>query len=105
MATQHDKKSDDKAQAERALAQETLSTPAKHAQRAMDSAEELVAGADLDELDAKVSGAASALYRGGLDLVANREELSQAKDQLSDAIRKNPLGAIGVALVGACRES
>jgi ElaB/YqjD/DUF883 family membrane-anchored ribosome-binding protein len=97
MATRHDKKSDNEAQAERTSPQEALSAAAKHAHRAMDSAKGLVAGADVNELSAKVTDAASALYRGGLDLVANSEELSQAKAQLSDAIRKNPLAAVGIA--------
>ena len=63
----------------------------------MDSAKEMVAGADLDQMKGKAADAASALYREGRDLLANNEELAQAKEQLSDAVRKNPLAAVGIA--------
>jgi ElaB/YqjD/DUF883 family membrane-anchored ribosome-binding protein len=75
----------------------TLSAAAKHAQHAMDSAKEFVAGTDLDQLRTKAADTASALYREGRELLANREELAKAKDQLSDSIRKNPLAAVGIA--------
>ncbi len=97
MATHQDKESGDEAQAEHAAG--TLSAAAKHAQRAMDKAKGLVGGADLNDLGVKATDAASALYRGGRDLIANNEDLSQAKEQLSDAIRKNPLAAVGVAFM------
>jgi ElaB/YqjD/DUF883 family membrane-anchored ribosome-binding protein len=74
----------------------TFSAAAKRAQHAIDSARELAAGADLDQLKAKAADAASTLYAQGRDLVAN-EDLSKAKDQLSDSIRKNPLAAVGIA--------
>jgi dethiobiotin synthetase len=76
----------------------TLSAAAKQAQHAMDSAKEFVTGTDLDQLRAKAADTASALYQEGRDLLANREEeLTKAKDQLSDSIRKNPLAAVGIA--------
>ena len=68
----------------------TLSAAAKHAQHAMDSAKELVAGTDFDQLRTKAADAASALYREGRELLANNEELAKAKDQLSESIRRNP---------------
>ncbi len=75
----------------------TFSAAAKRAQHAIDSARELAAGADLDQLKSKAADAASTLYAQGRDLLANNEDLSKAKDQLSDSIRKNPLAAIGIA--------
>ena len=75
----------------------TLSAAAKHARHAIDSAKELAAGADLDQLKSKASDAASALYQGGRDLLSNSDELSKARDQLTDSIRKNPLAAVGIA--------
>jgi ElaB/YqjD/DUF883 family membrane-anchored ribosome-binding protein len=74
-----------------------LSAAAKHAQQAMDSAKELVAGANLDKVGARAAETASNLYRGGRELLAGNEDLSQAADNLSAAVRKNPLAAVGIA--------
>jgi ElaB/YqjD/DUF883 family membrane-anchored ribosome-binding protein len=74
-----------------------LAAAAKRAQHAIDSARELAAGADLDQLKSKATDAASALYQGGRDLLTNSDELSKARDQLTDSIRKNPLAAVGIA--------
>ena len=41
--------------------------------------------------------AASSLYAQGRDYLANNEELSKIKDEVSDTVRKNPLAAIGIA--------
>jgi ElaB/YqjD/DUF883 family membrane-anchored ribosome-binding protein len=90
MATQDDEPG-------RATPAAALSAAAKQAQRAMDSAKELVAGTDLDELRSKAADATSALYRQGRDLISNSDELAKAKEQLSDSIRKNPLAAVGIA--------
>src|SRR5438552_18680498 len=97
MAPQHEKDRGEPEHAERASPQGTLSAAAKKARQAMEGAKGLVAGGDLDELGAKAADAASALYHGGRDLLANSEELAQARTQLSDAIRKNPLAAVGIA--------
>lgn len=70
-----------------------LHAAAKHAQQAVDSAKGIVAGANLDE----AAETASNLYRQGRDLLAGNEELKQATEQLSAAIRKNPLAAVGIA--------
>ena len=67
------------------------------AQQAMESAKDLVAGANLDEVGARAAETASNLYRGGRDLLANNEDLSKAADNLSAAVRKNPLAAVGIA--------
>ncbi len=74
-----------------------LSTAAKQAQQALDSAKGVVSGVRLDEIGAKASAAASNLYREGRELLASNEELSQAAEHLSAAIRRNPLAAVGVA--------
>jgi ElaB/YqjD/DUF883 family membrane-anchored ribosome-binding protein len=57
----------------------------------------LVAGANLDEVGARAAETASNLYRGGRELLAGNEDLSQAADNLSAAVRKNPLAAVGIA--------
>jgi ElaB/YqjD/DUF883 family membrane-anchored ribosome-binding protein len=75
----------------------TLSEAAKRAQHAIDSARELAAGADLDQLKSKAADAASTLYAQGRDLLANSADLLKARDQFSDSIRKNPLAAVGIA--------
>lgn len=87
----------DEARADQASVSGALSAAAKQAQRAMDSAKEMVAGADLDQMKGKAADAASALYREGRDFLANSEELAQAKEHLGEAIRKNPLAAVGIA--------
>ena len=74
-----------------------MSSVAKHAQRAMDSAKDFVAGANLDDVRAQAAETASSLYRGGRDLIAGNEDLSKAADNLSAAVRKNPLAAVGIA--------
>ena len=96
MAGQHQNE-DDEERTDQGPARAALSAAAKQAQRAMDGAKGLVGSGDLDEMGAKAAGAASALYRSGRDLIANSEELSQAKTELSEAIRKNPLAAVGIA--------
>lgn len=97
----NDRESDDELNAEqnRVLRQgaAALSAAAEHAQQAMDSAKGLVAGANLDDVGARAAEAASNLYRGGRELLAGNEDLSQAADNLSAAVRKNPLAAVGVA--------
>ncbi len=72
-----------------------LSAAAKRAQQAVES--DTVAQAHLDDVGAKAAAAASNLYREGRDRLAGNEDLSQATEQLSAAIRKNPLAAVGIA--------
>lgn len=74
-----------------------LSAAAKRAQHALENAKDIVAQAHLDDVGAKAAAAASTLYREGRDRLAGNEELAQATEQLSTAIRKNPLAAVGVA--------
>ncbi len=83
-------------EAERTTPSGRLSAAARQAQHAMDSAKEMVAGADLGQLRAKATDAVSAAYHGGRELLAS-DEVAKAKDQLSESIRKNPLAAVGVA--------
>jgi ElaB/YqjD/DUF883 family membrane-anchored ribosome-binding protein len=74
-----------------------VSAAAKQAQQAVDSAKEFVAGTDFDQLRAKASDATAALYRQGRDMISNSDELSKARDQFTDSIRKNPIAAVGIA--------
>jgi hypothetical protein len=74
-----------------------LSAAAKRAQHALENARDIVAQAHLDDVGAKAAAAASNLYREGRDRLAGNEDLSQATEQLSAAIRKNPLAAVGIA--------
>jgi ElaB/YqjD/DUF883 family membrane-anchored ribosome-binding protein len=76
---------------------DTASSVAKHAKRAMDSGKDFVAGANLDDVQAQAAETASSLYRGGRDLIAGNDDLSKAADNLSAAVRKNPLAAVGIA--------
>jgi len=73
---------------------ERLSLAAKHA---LDSARDMAARTDIDRLKTQATDAASALYAQGRDYLANNEDLSKVKDQISDSVRKNPLAAIGIA--------
>jgi ElaB/YqjD/DUF883 family membrane-anchored ribosome-binding protein len=74
-----------------------VSAVSKHAQRAMDSAKGFVTGANLDEVGARAAETASNFYRGGRELLAGNEDLAKAADNLSAAVRKNPLAAVGIA--------
>jgi ElaB/YqjD/DUF883 family membrane-anchored ribosome-binding protein len=74
-----------------------LSAAAKHAQHTLDSAKAALAQANLEEIGARAAATASSLYREGRERLAGNEELSQAAEQLSAAIRKNPLAAVGIA--------
>ena len=79
------------------LASTALSAAAKRATQALDHAKSAVGGADLDVLGTKAVAAASAFYRQGRELLPNNEGLTEAKEELSGAIRKNPLAAVGIA--------
>jgi hypothetical protein len=74
-----------------------LSAAARHAQQAVESAKGIVSQARLDEVGARAAETASNLYREGRDRLAGNEDLTQAVEQLSGAIRKNPLAAVGIA--------
>jgi ElaB/YqjD/DUF883 family membrane-anchored ribosome-binding protein len=87
----------EEAQAEQSSSAAALSAAAKRAQQAIENAKDIVAQAHLDEVGAKAAAAASDLYQQGRDRLAGAEDLSQATEQLSAAIRKNPLAAVGIA--------
>ena len=78
-------------------AQQALDSAKGTAQQALEGAKGIVSQAHLDEVGAKAAAAASDLYQQGRDRLASSEELSQAADNLSAAIRKNPLAAVGIA--------
>ncbi|HEY1782453.1 MAG TPA: hypothetical protein VGG79_18835 [Roseiarcus sp.] len=78
-------------------AQQALDSAKGTAQQAVESAKDIVSQAHLDDVGAKAASAASNLYRQGRDRLAGNEELSQAAEQLSGAIRQNPLVAVGIA--------
>ena len=89
--------SDEQTREEQSPGAAALSAAAKHAEQALDSAKGVVSRARLDEVGAKASATASNLYREGRELLASNEELSEATEHLSAAIRKNPLAAVGIA--------
>jgi ElaB/YqjD/DUF883 family membrane-anchored ribosome-binding protein len=97
MTSKDDSESSDDSSGHKSGGAAALAAAAKHAHEAMESAKGLVAGANLDEVGALAAETASNLYRGGRDLIANNEDLSQAAESLSAAVRKNPLAAVGVA--------
>jgi ElaB/YqjD/DUF883 family membrane-anchored ribosome-binding protein len=97
MTKKNDPEGSEEAQDEQGPSAAALSAASKHAQQALDSAKGIVSGARLDEVGAKASATASNLYREGRELLASNEELSQATEHLSAAIRKNPLAAVGIA--------
>ena len=78
-------------------ASSAVSAVAKHAQKAIDSAKDFVAGAKLDDVGARAAETASNLYRGGRELLAGNDGSVQGGRQSSAAVRKNPLAAVGVA--------
>ena len=78
-------------------AQQALDSAKGTAQQALDTARGYASQTHLDDAAAKAAARASDLYQQGRDRLANSEELSQAAEQLSGAIRRNPLAAIGIA--------
>jgi ElaB/YqjD/DUF883 family membrane-anchored ribosome-binding protein len=74
-----------------------VSAADKHAQHALENAKDIVAQAHLDEVGARAAATAANLYREGRERLAGNEDLSQATEQLSAAIRGNPLAAVGIA--------
>ena len=97
MTTKKEPEKDEEAQDVASSSAAALSAAARQAQQAIQNAKELVAQARLDEVGAKAAQAASDLYREGRDRLAGNEDLSQVAEQLSAAIRKNPLAAVGIA--------
>ena len=97
MSIEGEPKGDEDAKAGRAPGSAALAAAAKHAQQAVEAAKGLVSETNLDDVSAKAAAAAASLYQGGRELISNREELAQATEHLSAAIRKNPLAAVGVA--------
>jgi len=95
--TKKEPEKDEEAQDVASSSAAALAAAARQAQQAIQNAKELVAQARLDEVGAKAAQAASDLYREGRDRLAGNEDLSQAAEQLSAAIRKNPLAAVGIA--------
>jgi ElaB/YqjD/DUF883 family membrane-anchored ribosome-binding protein len=87
---------DEEAKAGRAPGSAALAAAAKHAQQAVEAAKGVVSETSLDDVSTKAAAAAS-LYEDGRQLLSNHEELAQAAESLSAAIRKNPLAAVGVA--------
>jgi|SRR5271166_3940624 len=97
MTTKNHPETGEEAQRHESPSAAALSAAARHAQQALESAKDIVAQAHLDDVGAKAAAAASNLYREGRDRLAGNEDLSQAAEQLSAAIRKNPLAAVGIA--------
>ena len=77
--------------------QHALDSAKGTAQQALDSAKGIASQTHLDDVGAKAAATASNLYRQGRDRLPGNEELSDAAEQLSGAIRKNPLAAVGIA--------
>ena len=83
---------------------EALAGAIKRAEQAVEHVKELAAGADferlradLDQLRSRVGDAASALYREGRERLPSSEDLAKASEEMSSAIRKNPLAAVVIA--------
>lgn len=74
-----------------------LSAAARHAQQAVESAKGIASQVHLDEVGRKAAAAASNLYQAGRDHLPGNGDLTEAAEQLSGAIRKNPLAAVGIA--------
>ena len=78
-------------------AKQALESAKGTAQQALDSAKGIASQTHLDDVGAKAAATASNLYRQGRDHLPRNEDLSEAAEQFSGAIRKNPLAAVGIA--------
>ena len=54
-------------------------------------------GHPIEELATTAAAAAQTIYREGRDFLAQNEEVSRAAGELSRAVRRNPLTAVGMA--------
>jgi ElaB/YqjD/DUF883 family membrane-anchored ribosome-binding protein len=95
MTAESDRESED--QGDQTPTSSALAAGARQAQRALDSAKGAIAGAHLDEVGARVAATASSLYQQGRDKLPANEDLAEAAENVSAAIRKNPLAAVGIA--------
>ena len=96
---------DEAPQPERKPEGEALGAAIRRAEQAIEHVKELAAEADfdrlraeLDQLRSRVADAASALYREGRERLASSEELTKASEEVTSAVRKNPLAAILIAI-------
>ena len=78
-------------------AKQALDSAKGTAQQALDSAKGIASQTHLDDVGAKAAATASNLYRQSRDRLPDNEDLSEAAEQLSGTIRKNPLAAVGIA--------
>jgi ElaB/YqjD/DUF883 family membrane-anchored ribosome-binding protein len=71
--------------------------PASAVDNAVEAAKELIAGGQIDQMRTKAVSTAANLYREGREFLANNEEVGQATAEMTEAIRRNPLAAVGIA--------
>ncbi len=77
--------------------QRDSAAPAGPVENSVEAAKELVSGDQIDQLRTKAVSTAANLYREGREFLANNEEVSQATAEMTEAIRRNPLAAVGIA--------
>jgi ElaB/YqjD/DUF883 family membrane-anchored ribosome-binding protein len=75
----------------------SLSEAVQRAEAALASLKHALDEGEVGELGDKVKATASALMHEGEQLIGRSETLSHAREDLSGAIRRNPLAAVGVA--------
>jgi ElaB/YqjD/DUF883 family membrane-anchored ribosome-binding protein len=73
------------------------SSRASEARRSAGTTERAFERGQMGELGAKALSAAEVLLREGKTFLEHNEDVVQAKTELSDVIRRNPLTALGVA--------
>ncbi len=74
-----------------------ISAAVARAEAALDQLKQALGEEELEDLGAKASAAAKALYREGQELLAQSEPLARAKTELTESVRRNPLAAVGLA--------
>ena len=80
-----------------AASAEAIAKAILRAEAALDSVKKSLAEGKLNEIGGQASAAASTLLREAEDLMEHSETLRKAREELSGAVRRNPLASLGFA--------
>jgi len=76
---------------------EAITEAVARAEKALEALKQALAGGKLEDVGTQAAAAASTLYREAEDLLAHSEALDQARTEVTRAVRRNPLAALGIA--------
>ena len=92
-----DKDANDPADPHVAESAEAIAKAILRAEAALDAVKKSLAEGKLHEIGAQASAAASTLLNEAEDLMEHSQTLHKAREDLSGAVRRNPLASLGIA--------